>query len=67
MQYWNDPLSGLSKSSSQRIKMIPEKVHKAYYKMIFKKYTTEAQKKDLENKPASTGLLCQEKALGVPL
>ena len=35
--------------------MIPEKVHKTYYKIMFKEYTTIVQKKDLENKPASTG------------
>ncbi len=41
IQYCNDPLSSLSKSSSESIIMIPEKVHKTYYKMIFKKYTTK--------------------------
>ncbi len=46
-QYCNDPLSGLSKSSSESIMMIPEKVHKTYYKIMFKKYTTKIQKKDL--------------------
>ncbi len=35
--------------------MIPEKVHKTYYKIMLKKYTTKIQKKDLKNKPASTG------------
>ncbi len=52
---YNDPLSGLSQSSSESIIMIPEKVHKTYYKIMFKEYTTIVQKKDLENKPASTG------------
>ena len=54
-QYCNDPLSGLSKSFSESIVMIPEKVHKTYYKIMFKEYTTKVQKKDLKNKPASTG------------
>ncbi len=35
--------------------MIPEKVHKTYYKIMFKEYTTKIQNKDLRNKPASTG------------
>ncbi len=56
-QYCNDPLSGLSKSSSETIIMIPEKVHKTYYKIMFKQYTTIIQKKDLNYKPASTGWL----------
>ena len=43
---FNDPLLGLSKSSSESITIIPEKVHKTYYKMILKKYTTKVQKKD---------------------
>ncbi len=56
-QYCNNPLSGLSKSSSESIIMIPEKVHKTYYKIMFKQYTTIIQKKDLKNKPASTGMV----------
>ncbi len=32
-----------------RFKMITEKVHKTYYKIMFKEYTTEIQKKYLKN------------------
>ena len=40
-------VQGLSKATSESIIMITEKVHKAYYKMIFKKYTTAVQKQEL--------------------
>ncbi len=37
--------------------MIPEKVHKTYYMIIFFKLTTAILFKDLKNKPASTGCI----------
>ncbi len=45
LQYCNDPLSGLSESSSESIIMIPEIVHKTYYKKMLKNIPLQYRKK----------------------